>query len=397
MSSYNPHPNVLPQCAAEISALKTEVRNMRKTSEATHKLVTEQVIPTLAVLAARHEKKKSGLLNKIISSTITKALALLLTAIGLALLSLWGCEEDMHRTEGEDWYNEGTPEAPIRRFINQDLATNEPGTVDVAEWNNAVQEELCNVVELSGGTLATTAAADRAANWRQVYDRIFESEALDSDSIGELTVSKLSAGDINITVGDYDWMQDEQELRLRYLYGTTSERLVSITADLFDMKRRSPTAGTPLDSLFLSIPEGLRVTEHDDATGAVEIAQTSVRARGIKYTQRFGDNTELENAVYRKEAYDWTIASWAVSAAPVYTVTTVSNLALGIPYDANIVTGVWVQTTLTGAVTTVPASAAIVNTSGLAEIAALSVVAEGTPQSTSLVVIVEYNAELLDD
>jgi hypothetical protein len=102
----------------------------------------------------------------------------------------------MHRTEGEDYVVEDGK----RRFADQNLPT-VPGTKDPAESSNAFQEELCNIIEMSGGTVAATAAADRTGGWHQAYDRIFQSAVLDSNAIDNISLAKLSDGDLNITRG----------------------------------------------------------------------------------------------------------------------------------------------------------------------------------------------------
>ncbi len=87
----------------------------------------------------------------------------------------------MHRTTADGHVIENGK----RRFENQDLPL-KPGTADTAGYNNAVQEELCNIVELTGGTLATDENTDRNGGWRQVYDAIFKGGNIGVDAIGTL-------------------------------------------------------------------------------------------------------------------------------------------------------------------------------------------------------------------
>lgn len=92
----------------------------------------------------------------------------------------------MHRTEGDGY----VLESGLRRFVDQNLPTT-PGTVHPAEWDNAVQEELCYLITAAGITVASTALADRSAGWHQLYDAIFDSEALDTGAIADDAVTNV--------------------------------------------------------------------------------------------------------------------------------------------------------------------------------------------------------------
>lgn len=76
----------------------------------------------------------------------------------------------MHRTEGVDY----TTEEGKRRYIDPNLPSVR-GTVLNAESMNALQEEICNVIEKAGLTLNTTAALDRADGWDQLWEAITNS------------------------------------------------------------------------------------------------------------------------------------------------------------------------------------------------------------------------------
>jgi hypothetical protein len=96
----------------------------------------------------------------------------------------------MHRTTADGHVIENGK----RLFEDQDLPL-KPGTADTAGYNNAVQEELCNIVELTGGTLATDENTDRNGGWRQVYDAIFENGNIKTESLkdGAVTAPKLAS------------------------------------------------------------------------------------------------------------------------------------------------------------------------------------------------------------
>lgn len=115
----------------------------------------------------------------------------------------------MHRTEGDDYVLEGS----LRRFHDQELPTYN-GTVDTAEYNNAVQEELCYIIEATGTIVADGAVTDRADGWHQVYDAIFTQGNIDSDSIGSLILDRLVDGELNITRGAYNISANPTELSM---------------------------------------------------------------------------------------------------------------------------------------------------------------------------------------
>lgn len=93
-----------------------------------------------------------------------------------------------------------------RRFVDRSLPTYE-GTVDGAYWNNAVQEEICNVVTYAGLTLRTSGAADESAGWTQLRDAIFSSGKISNAGLAnDLDISKCSQGEIDISYGGYAYI-----------------------------------------------------------------------------------------------------------------------------------------------------------------------------------------------
>lgn len=97
----------------------------------------------------------------------------------------------MHRTEGVDY----TTEEGKRRYIDPNLPSVR-GTVLNAESMNALQEEICNVVEKAGLTLNATAAADRAAEWDQLWEAITSSGIIGTQALSAsaVTTPKLADG-----------------------------------------------------------------------------------------------------------------------------------------------------------------------------------------------------------
>lgn len=75
----------------------------------------------------------------------------------------------MHQTEGQN-YNGSDPDIAGRAFKDETAGT--PGSTMIAEWANAVQQELKNAIEAAGLTIASTGAADRTAGWAQLAQAI---------------------------------------------------------------------------------------------------------------------------------------------------------------------------------------------------------------------------------
>lgn len=86
----------------------------------------------------------------------------------------------MHRTEGEDFVIESG-----KRRYQKAVPPNTPATRLPAESTNSFQEEICNVIELNGVALATNAANDRTANWRQMHDVIFTAKKIGSSALAD--------------------------------------------------------------------------------------------------------------------------------------------------------------------------------------------------------------------
>ncbi len=391
---YVPHDKVLPQCAAEISSLNTHMELMRAKVDDTHKLLTEEVVPALAVLSEK-KKSKQSILNTIAKSTLTKIIVGVLTAIGLALISVlgFGCEGNMHRIEDADAVLE---DGGLRRFADQNLPGT-IGTVDRAEWNNAVQEELASIIEINGGTLNTTAAADRSAEWRQVHDTIFLEGNITTAAIDNISVSVLSDGEIDITSGNYRWQQDEDRLRYYESIAVDDYYETRLTGRQLYFGQASPETGVPLDQLTLTVAEGLTIDEQDDATGSIEIAKTQYQARGIHYDQRFGTSTNLSTAVYRKEGYSVTGITWSTSGS-IQSASLASNLSTGIPFGTGVtLTAAWLQFSVVGAEKIAPVTVRTVENTDVLEVVSFQLLSSDTPSGTTAELILEYNAAELSD
>lgn len=198
----------------------------------------------------------------------------------------------MHRTWGEGYVEEPFP-GQYHRFVDQNLPS-VPGTVDTAEYNNAVQEEICNCIEMNGGTLNGgglngNPAADRTAGWHQLYDTIFEGGNLTDLAVDGFTFAKLS-GTINLTVGGDTWTQSAASL----LYSDTSSNQNYMTPERTTISRGAPNQVelTPDDTTW---------------TNNLEMQMTG---RGIRYKEGPGDSG-FRNGYYRKARYSLTSIPWA--------------------------------------------------------------------------------------
>lgn len=153
----------------------------------------------------------------------------------------------MHRTDAPDH----TVVDGLNRFIDQNLP-GVPGTVLVANWANAVQEELAAVIEAAGLTLAASGAADAAAGWGQLKKAIFESNALGAAAIAagaigtseladnSVTAAKIAANAVGAseladnavdTAAVKDGAITEEKLQTRILHGTFNVRLFQLQAN----------------------------------------------------------------------------------------------------------------------------------------------------------------------
>lgn len=198
----------------------------------------------------------------------------------------------MHRTEGDGYLDEGG----LRRFVDQDVPTYD-GTVDTAEYNNAVQEELCNIVELCGGTLNGggpngTAAGDRAAGWRQVYDAIFQDGNIDDNAIDELTFGVI-APPIAYVDGSEEWHQDTTSLQ--YIDGDYQMTLGDTDILFEDTTDSSNQAG-----VHRTLGPWARA---DDFI-------TRYHGKGIHYTNGPGNSASFPAAKVRLAAWDITGITW---------------------------------------------------------------------------------------
>lgn len=155
-----------------------------------------------------------------------------------------------------------------------------PGTVDSALDANAWQEELANVVEMTGGTLAADGEADAASGWHQVYDAIFAGENLDTGALAEgaVTAEKLALP-LGLTAGGI------------YTFELGPEFLEYVLE------------GSP--GFFKKAHHRAGVTEYENFGVASE-----TDGRGARYSNGPGNDEDFKAAYLRKAAYVLTEETW---------------------------------------------------------------------------------------
>jgi hypothetical protein len=133
---------------------------------------------------------------------------------------------------------------------------------------NAIQEELCNLIELNGGTLNYEADDEAGSGRRQIYDMIYSGGMITDDAIDELTFDIMSGGSINISSGDYTWLQTTSFLN----YSDSGE-----------------------DAEAFLYPSRVSLQHYG--------AQTRVSGRGIRFPNGPGDDSDFKDAYVRKAFY----------------------------------------------------------------------------------------------
>jgi len=294
----------------------------------------------------------------------------------------------MHRTFGDGYVEEPAP-GQYHRFIDQALPT-VPGTVDTAEYNNAVQEEICNVIELNGetlngGGLNGTPIADRVAGWRQLYDVIFQNGHLDDNAVDSFTFGVMSGGVINITSGDYEWYQSHTQLL--YTDDTKQGQYNSYRVNISD-------TGASENETTLTI--GDLLTRYDNV-------ETSYNGKGIRYKNGPGESGFQSN-YYRKASWSLTSIPWAPFLDSNGDNTSIYVSYQDYPTDipdtmpAGGIIGAWIQYIDGSVYKTVPATVDIKSSGGYIVIDFICICVgknSAAPNATAKIIL-EYDATNLD-
>lgn len=289
----------------------------------------------------------------------------------------------MHRTHGDGYNDEGG----YNRFIDQALPTI-PGTVDTAEYNNAVQEEICNVIEMTGGTLNGGGnngdpAADRAAGWHQLYDTIFQGGHITDAAIDEISFSKVD-GIINKTVAPNQWYQSI--VTLIYQDTSTGEQL-TVDAGEINLARGAPnqTSITPDESIHANDGYEMRLA-----------------GRGIRYGDGPGE-AGFQTGYYRKALYGLSSIPWAA-----FLDTNGDNTGIYVSYQdyatdipdyvpASTFIGAWLQYLDGSNIKIVPATVVFKTSGGFVVVDEISISAgkNSASPNPSANLILEFDAQTL--
>lgn len=138
----------------------------------------------------------------------------------------------MHRTQGEDFDPDLYQDSTNKRGFKAATPPSDNATRLAFETMNAIQEEIANLIERAGVTLQATASADRAAGWEQLYQAIFESEALDSTALKVNSVIESK-------------IQDEAVTTSKIANNAVTGNQISDTALILPL-RRAPTSTSPI-------------------------------------------------------------------------------------------------------------------------------------------------------
>lgn len=216
----------------------------------------------------------------------------------------------MHRIE--DWDGDTVTESGHNRFKDRALPTY-PGTVDKAEFNNAVMEELCYIVENYGGDCDITPSADRTAGWHAVHDAIFSDGNITSDAIDNISVAKLSIGTLSIAAGTYTWEQAYGGLIYKQDVSATIYQHTTFDNEGIHIDQKN---GDPEDDVYLTIG-GLNC-KIENSGGTATLLQTAYGPRGITYAKGPGNVSAFASANVRKAVFDLSSAAWTLDAGNVY-------------------------------------------------------------------------------
>jgi len=268
----------------------------------------------------------------------------------------------MHRTEGDGFVVEGGK----NRFKDQALPTYK-GTMDTAEYNNAVQEEICNLITMLGGTIEADAATDRANGWFQIYTLLLNSAKITNAAIADFDLAK-GYGTIGTADGDYTLTATSKTVGVQKIAGA-AKVLATTSAD---------QAGTP----------GHAVADTD--SGCV----TRI-FKGTVYSYGPGENT-FNTCQYRKAGFALTASSYTAPSSG--TIRSNPNFTTDIP-DTCEVFGATISYA-TGGTTSVacPARLELVKVGGFWKIVGVmwfQRTADPTPTGDAYNCIIEYDAASL--
>lgn len=284
----------------------------------------------------------------------------------------------MHYTEGNGRIE---PTPGKYEFVDQALPTY-AGTVDTAEFNNAVMYEILNVLDYAGVTPEASAAADRSAGWVQLKEAIFESSAITSDAIDEVSITKLSQGIAQIT--------STVDTSTRLTISSNNPRLMVQHTVNGDLAALIANAGGV----------GISQLEAKDRSGTTYQLETHVAGDGITYT---GTHPGSDVPKSYEAVFDASGTAWTVSASGAEIYTNVNNVTFtGIPYPSpnrNIVYKAWLRgnNAGSGGQFIFPMFMSLVNNSGTLEMTSAVILSNTNPNTLSdLEIVLTFDATDVD-
>lgn len=310
----------------------------------------------------------------------------------------------MHYTEGQDYVDIG---GGVREFIDQSLPGT-PGTVDPAEFSNAVQYEIINCILYAGLTVETTAANDRSAGWIQLREAIFNSAAIDTAAlangavtnvkidngavtdtkVSSVSLNKLSLGTADITGGTDRIILSNTQVQMQ----DTATGAYSILA-----------SGTGVTNAFLySKSAASRIMRiSDNGYGALDVAGTSyqletiVNGEGITYSGGPGASSAASK---RTDGFIATSLSWSIDSGTARIYYTVTDLTLtGIPWGSTIYNVRLEFIDTSGKRVNAPLSSNFKDVAGVTTLDSASYLGGTTPTGgTSHILWITYNSALVD-
>jgi hypothetical protein len=221
----------------------------------------------------------------------------------------------MHRTEGDsnDPNKNGTGKRGYRSATPASIAA----TALPAEAMNAIQEEICLVIENAGLTLNASASADRTAVWGQLYEAIFQANhgttdmlainAVNGDRITDATIADAKIIDLDFSKVSGEMTQsqsgggltetmtitfDQLLLRADSVSGNVSEHIFHQTNGFSGIKEQSNGNDYEfaLNAYGLSFWGGPKFTEREVAFTSANFTDSLDRSiayvdTGVKITE----------------------------------------------------------------------------------------------------------------
>lgn len=300
----------------------------------------------------------------------------------------------MHRTEGPDFITVGTK----RLNADQDLVGGVIGTVDNAAQNNAVQEELCYVIEQVKGAdyCNRSAASDEAAGWHDLYDALFTMAAIPDAGIESLGLSKITDGTMLLTGTPNSLTLSRSQILFNRFVDANDFDHGILTPTYLRLENKN---GEPKDIANLTYDQ-LLFSEYDDTTGGDVNSSMCISARGLCYPAGPGDDTVFKNARVYKTAFTFTVSAWTDLGNNHYRTAGVAAVKelTGVPPTAKVYRASMITTQASGTTTHIHEIVDMtLSTGGTWLIVSLMVIYAAVMPDTTVTLILEYDASNIDN